>query len=66
MRSSGWPIEQMRWLPLGGEPGLPRPLTQVLWRDRADERKERRRSPVPGLQLCHAVSCSFVSPFGIR
>ena len=40
---------------------LPRSLTQVLWRDRAEERKERRGGSVPGFQLCHASSCPSVS-----
>ena len=45
---------------------LPRPLTQVLWRGRTEEHKERHGSLVPGFQLCHACSCSRVLAFTIR
>ena len=37
MRSSGWPIEQMRWLPLGGEPGQLLSLRPFPPRVRADQ-----------------------------
>ena len=37
MRSSGWPIEQMRWLPLGGEPGQLLSLRLFPPRVRADQ-----------------------------
>ena len=65
------PTWMVRWNHLrdvaGGSVNLPRLLTQVLWRDRADEGKERRGGdPAPGLQLCDAFSSSCVSPFGIR
>ena len=45
---------------------LPRPLTQVLWRGRTEEHKERHGGLVPGFQLCHACSCSCVLAFTIR
>ena len=37
VRSSGWPIEQMRWLPLGGEPGQLLSLRPFPPRVRADQ-----------------------------
>ena len=37
MRSSGWPIEQMRWLPLGGESGQLLSLMPFPPRVRADQ-----------------------------
>ena len=50
----------------GGIVSLPRPLTQVLWRGRTEEHKERHGGLVPGFQFCHACSCSCVLAFTIR
>ena len=46
-----------------GSVNLPRPLTEILWRDGAEERKERHGNPAPAFQLRHACSCFCVSPF---
>ena len=47
-----------RWYCLrdvAGQPvSLPRPLTQALWCDRAEEYNERHGGPASGYQLCHA------------